>query len=161
MKGDRENNKGSHSLLSIPLCAILCCLNEEWKKRGQWRGRTLEKDIPWRLWLSRSFKDSLLIELFTCKQQLTLSFSFSFSHPHGSRAYIHIICCYYTTAPHTGVHQNQAFGMNMYINSMLYCCQQFVPVCVCALLVCLVSRAWSGTSRAVNLTLWPACTPSS
>lgn len=166
MRGDRENNKGSHSLLSIPLCAILCCLSEEWKRMERWLGITLEKDIQRRLWLSRSSKDSLLIE---CQHASSNSLSPPFSialmhtqlwsiceyHLHASVAWLDADC-----------HQHnpdfitiRLFCMNMYVNSMLYC--SVSHLCLFEYVsVCLVSKAWSGTSRAVSLTLCPACTPS-
>lgn len=146
MRDDRGNNAGSHSLLSIPLCAILCCLREEQKEKGKvLMQNTGERHIPRRLRLSWSFKDRLLIELFTCKRQLVPSFSSFLAHPHASRAHIHTLCCYYTASFKPGANQNQAFGTNI----------------TAKLAVCLVSKAWRGTGRAVNLTLWPACTPSS
>lgn len=47
MRDDRGNNAGSHSLLSIPLCAILCCLREEQKEKGKvLMQNTGERHIP-------------------------------------------------------------------------------------------------------------------
>lgn len=157
MKGDRENNKGSHSLLSIPLCAILCCLNEEWKKRGGWLGRTLEKDIPWRLRLSRSLEDSVLIELFTCMQAAARSLSFT------PTRHVFIRLANTTQPLHTPWSSSKSSSGHRYVYKqyVILPCRHVLPVFTCVLLVCLVSRPWSGTSRAVNLTLWPACTPSS
>lgn len=125
MKGDRKNNKGSHSLLSIPLYAIFCFLNKKWKKRGRWFCSTQDKEIPWRLWLSWSFKDSWLIELFTCKQQL----SFSFSHTHTGLQHIFILFAITMQPLHTLVFSKTKLSAQMWT----CCCRLLHCLCACSL----------------------------